>query len=71
MEEHTVKECNPTLYLLFTDDPHDPHLAHVKLSEYIRCHNKEELSTLGGDNFLIFADYDLAKSVMNHFGGAE
>tara|TARA_B100000287_G_C20541858_1_gene744991 strand:+ start:816 stop:1013 length:198 start_codon:yes stop_codon:yes gene_type:complete len=59
------------LYLVFTDDPHDPHLATVLLSNYIKIHNSEEVGKLGGYQFIIFEDYETAKAIVTHFGGAE
>jgi len=54
-------------YLLFTDDPNDPHLEHVPVSKYIQQHNADNMYELGGERFIIFTDRDLAVSVLNNF----
>jgi hypothetical protein len=62
---------NFTLYLLFTDDPHDPHMQGISLGQFIEYHNTSDFSRLGGHNFIIFTDKELCRSVLQHFGGAE
>jgi len=54
-------------YLLFTDDPNDPHLEHVPVSKYIQYHNADSMYELGGEKFIIFTDHALAVSVLNNF----
>jgi hypothetical protein len=58
-------------YLLFTDDPNDPHLEHVPVSKYIQYHNADSMYELGGEKFIIFTDRDLAVSVLNKFRNRE
>jgi len=58
-------------FLLFTDDPNDPHLEHVLVSKFIQHHNAESMYELGGEKFIIFTDRDLAVSVLNKFRNRE
>lgn len=62
---------NFTLYLLFTDDPNDPHMQSISLGQYIEYHNLSDFSRLGGHSFIIFTDKELCRSTLQHFGGAE
>ena len=70
MEEHDLLS-NYTLHLLFTDDPHDPHMQTISLGQYIEYHNLSDFSRLCGHSFIIFTDKELCRTVLQHFGGAE
>ena len=59
-EVYMEDNLNFTLYLLFTDDPNDPHMQSISLGQYIEYHNLSDFSRLGGHSFIIFTDKELS-----------